>query len=317
MSAPSPLRVGFDWDGDGDLDIVSGNTAGYVEWFENLSGPRVGAARWAAPRGCRRAEKRFAHPGGSERQRPGPREAKWGYTTLNVADWDADGLPDLVVNSIWGRVEWLRNVGTRNAPQLAEPQPIEVAWTGQPPKPAWTWWKPLGRQLVTQWRTTPVVHDFNGDGLADLAMLDTEGYLAWFERRKAGDALQLAPPQRIFRLASKAAADASHAGEIMRLNDGLAGGAAGASLCLCDWDGDGQLDLFTQQRQRHVLPQHLDRRIAVHVPRHGHAGLQATGRPPHQSHGGQLDRDGKLDLLIGAEDGFFYYQPKPKAGERE
>ena len=49
----------------------------------------------------------------------GPCEAKWGYTTLTVADWDGDGLPDLVVNSIWGKVHWYRNVGTRKAPRLA------------------------------------------------------------------------------------------------------------------------------------------------------------------------------------------------------
>jgi hypothetical protein len=35
--------VGFDWDGDGDMDIISGNTAGYILFFENLSGPGVEA----------------------------------------------------------------------------------------------------------------------------------------------------------------------------------------------------------------------------------------------------------------------------------
>ena len=31
------------------------------------------------------------------------------------------------------------------------------------------------------------VLDLNGDDLNDLVMLDTEGYLAFFERRRAGD----------------------------------------------------------------------------------------------------------------------------------
>lgn len=52
----------------------------------------------------------MAGPNGSIQ---GPCEAKWGYTTLSVADWDHDGRPDLVVNSIWGKVVWFRNVGTR------------------------------------------------------------------------------------------------------------------------------------------------------------------------------------------------------------
>src|SRR5690606_39176515 len=42
--------VGFDWDGDGDIDILCGNTAGYIVYFENLSGPGVEHPRWAAPR---------------------------------------------------------------------------------------------------------------------------------------------------------------------------------------------------------------------------------------------------------------------------
>ena len=49
----------------------------------------------------------------------GPAEAKWGYTTLSVADWDHDGLLDLVVNSIWGKVVWFRNEGTAGAAKLA------------------------------------------------------------------------------------------------------------------------------------------------------------------------------------------------------
>ena len=42
---------GFDWDGDGDDDIVSGNTAGYIEFFENL-GPSPATpdqVRWQRP----------------------------------------------------------------------------------------------------------------------------------------------------------------------------------------------------------------------------------------------------------------------------
>ena len=31
--------VGFDWDGDGDTTSSRGNTAGYIGFIENLSGP--------------------------------------------------------------------------------------------------------------------------------------------------------------------------------------------------------------------------------------------------------------------------------------
>src|SRR4029077_12364840 len=87
----------------------------------------------------------------------GPAEAKWGYTTLSVADWDHDGLPDIVFNSIWGRVQWLRNIGARKQPKRAPPHPVEVVWPADPPKPAWTWWTPRPGSLCPQWRSTPVV----------------------------------------------------------------------------------------------------------------------------------------------------------------
>ena len=45
----------------------------------------------------------------------GPCEAKWGYTVLNVADWDHDGLLDLIVNNIWGKIVWFKNTGSVEA----------------------------------------------------------------------------------------------------------------------------------------------------------------------------------------------------------
>src|SRR5262249_23335252 len=144
-----------DWDGDGDEDLICGNSAGYLGYIENLDGGNP--PRWAAPRKLEagsRVIRIMAGPNGSIQ---GPCEAKWGYTAPCVADWDRDGKPDIVVNSIWGEVLWFHNTGTRTAPKLAPAEPVEVEWPAGAavPKPAWTWWSPKGRQLVTQWRTTP------------------------------------------------------------------------------------------------------------------------------------------------------------------
>ena len=78
-----------------------------------------------------------------------------------------------------------RNIGTATQPRLAPGQPILVEWAGATPKPSWVWWTPEDKTLVTQWRTTPKVIDWNKDGLPDLVMLDAEGYLCLFERRLA------------------------------------------------------------------------------------------------------------------------------------
>ena len=108
--------VGFDWDGDGDEDIICGNTAGHIAFIENLSGPKLNG-HGGPRRSCWKPAARPLHHGRPE-PHLGPCERKWGYTTQSVADWDHDGLPDLIVNSILGKVVWYRNIGTRRAPKL-------------------------------------------------------------------------------------------------------------------------------------------------------------------------------------------------------
>ncbi len=67
----------IDWDGDGDTDIVSGNTAGYIEFFENLSGPKVANPKWAAPRRLEAGGQTFRIIAGPNGSIQGPAEAKW------------------------------------------------------------------------------------------------------------------------------------------------------------------------------------------------------------------------------------------------
>ncbi len=296
--------VGFDWDGDGDTDIISGNTAGYIEWFENLSGPKVAAPRWAAPCRLEAGGKTFRVMAGPNGSIQGPCEAKWGYTTLSVADWDLDGLPDIVLNSIWGRVEWLRNEGTRHEPKLAAPQPIEVEWTTSPPKPKWTWWQPEGKELVTQWRTTPVVHDFTGDGLPDLAMLDPEGYLALYERKRDGDRLALLPPKRVF---------VDEQGQPLRLNSAPPAVAGARKLCVVDWNGDGRTDFLLNSANADLLEQ-VERRDGKWVFRDA-GSIAKRNIEGHDVSPAVVDFDGNgiPDFLGGAEDGHFYFLANPRA----
>ncbi len=295
--------VGVDWDGDGDIDIISGNTAGYIEFFENLSGPKVAHPRWAAPVRLQAGGQTFRVMAGPNGSIQGPCEAKWGYTTLSVADWDGDGLPDIVFNSIWGRVEWLRNVGTRTAPQLAAPQPIEVQWSGAAPKPAWTWWQPQGNQLVTQWRTTPLVYDFTGDGLPDLAMLDPEGYLALYERARHDGRLVLLPPRRAF---------VDEDGQPLRLNERHAGGSGRRKLCVVDWTGDGKFDLLLNSANADLLEQVGTRDDQWVFKKSGSIADRNIEGHDVSPTVVDFDGDGIPDFLGGAEDGHFYFLRNPR-----
>ena len=294
---------GFDWDGDGDMDIVCGNTAGYIEFFENLSGPKVANPKWNKPRRLLADGKVFRVMAGRNGSIQGPAEAKWGYTTLTITDWDGDGLPDIVYNSILGQVEWLKNIGTRNAPKLDAPKGIEVEWTGKQPELAWGWIKPKGKALLTQWRTTPVTLDLNQDGLVDLVMLDQEGYLAFFERYRDGERILVKPPRRAF---------VDEMGVPLRLNPGEAGKSGRRKICATDWDGDGQVDLLLNSSSADLLKQ---------VGRNGQNWVfTKAGTLAKQNIEGHdvspttvdFDGDGVPDFLGGAEDGRLYFLKNPR-----
>lgn len=297
--------VGFDWDGDGDIDLISGNTAGYLVFFENLSGPGVERPRWAAPKPLKAGGKIIRPMAGPNGSIQGPAEAKWGYTTLSVADWDGDGLPDILMNSILGKVVWYKNIGSRNSPQIAAARPVEVEWDGPPPALAYGWLRPEGRALLTQWRTTPVAVDWNRDGLTDLVMLDQEGFLAFFERAKQNGILTLLPPARVL---------CNEKGAPLMLAKGSAGKSGRRKICIVDWDGDGKLDILLNSSSANFLRQ-VDARDGTWF-------FKDMGPLVQQNIEGHdvsptvvdFNGDGIPDFLGGAEDGRFYYlkNPRPK-----
>jgi hypothetical protein len=307
-----------DWDRDGDEDLICGNTAGYVAWIENLDGGKM--PRWAPPKKLLIGDQPLRLQAGPKGSIQGPCEAKWGYSTLSVADWDHDGQWDLIVNGIWGKVLVFRGVKSDTHLQVREGEPVQVAWPAEPPKPAWNWWKPGPTELSTQWRTTPVAVDWNLDGLHDLVMLDHEGFLVLFERKREGDALVLQPGRRIFKTEGPSVYDSRNGvmnqeSGYLRLNGKSAGGSGRRKFCLGDWDHDGQLDLL-------VNSVNIDWFKGMPLEG-GEYDFENQGAVTSRILAGHTtsptlvdwNRDGLLDLLIGAEDGFLYYLPNPATEE--
>lgn len=276
----------IDWDGDGLQDILCGNTAGNIAFFKNLGMGENQLPKWDAPILLETTEGQtfrvLAGPNGSVQ---GPCEAKWGYTSLSAADWDGDGKLDIIYNSILGRLGWLRGTGD---PRRVEPTVFDSGLKEYPPR--WQWWQTPCSDTLTQWRTTPLVMDYDGDGKLDLIALDQEGYLAL--RRGGGRA------ERVF---------VDEDLQPLQLNAHSAGRSGRAQLTMTDWDGDGRLDLLVNS-QNAVWYRHVGEAD-------GRVILKKIGNVTERDVSGHntaptvadFDGDGVPELVLGAEDGRLYY----------
>ncbi|MGI9244966.1 MAG: exo-alpha-sialidase, partial [Verrucomicrobiales bacterium] len=270
-----------DWDRDGDEDILCGNTAGNIALFTNLDGK---GTKWSAPQLIEADGSVFrvqAGPGGSIQ---GPAEAKWGYTTLSVADWDADGRDDILVNSIWPKLQLLRNT-----PSGLSGGALPF-WSAEAP-PTFYWWQTLAENLQTQWRTTPIATDFDADGRLDLVILDQEGYLTCQSRAREETRIfldeQLKP---------------------IRLNAGSAGRSGRVKLAVVDWDSDGRLDILTNSENatwwRNCQDAGSGRVILKRIGNLARRNVAGHTSSPTVC---DFDRDGKPDLIVGSENGRLYF----------
>lgn len=306
----------FDWDGDGDQDLIVGDAHGQIAFIENLSGPGVEYPKWAAQKYLKTPDgKKIWHRAMHDGSHQGLMEWKWGYMTVTVADWDGDGLPDIMGNDITGRIWWWKNLGTRKAPKLDFARRVEVEWDGEQPELAWGWRKPKlqenPKDLLTQWRTTPVMTDWNGDGLMDLLVLDTEGHLAYFERaRTAEGKLIVKSPRRAFT---------DKAGSPLRLRCRWCCdiGCGRRKFAVCDWDGDGKIDILANGGKN----VELYRQVSTDGTTWAFESCGSLTERLLNDHDPQpaacdFNGDGVPDVLLGGMDGFIYYYRNPRSERR-
>jgi large repetitive protein len=132
-------------------DLVVGTASGQILVYENMGG---------------KDEPSFRTAGGPILPTP-----QRGFTAPALMDLDGDGLLDIVVGDRNGQLEWIKNAGTKRAPQ----------------------WKPGGLYYAgigVGASSVPLFADVDGDGLPDLLVGNNRGQVVYYRNTGAPGAPQ-------------------------------------------------------------------------------------------------------------------------------
>jgi hypothetical protein len=216
-----PAPSTSDWDGDGVLDLIVGNSEGFVLFFKN-TGDHANPAFLAGKRikaGGREIQIQAGYSGSIQ----GTPEARWGYISPTVVDWTGDGLPDIIMGDITGNYTIYINKGTKTNPRLESARPLYSD----------------GLPLHGMWRSRAAVGKFGGRlGMAIIDGDDNFHFYWKIDDYNVEDAGKLM---------------LDNGSEIITSAD-PGGGTGRCKLSFFDYDGDGKLDLIIGNGRRSAIP---------------------------------------------------------------
>jgi hypothetical protein len=203
-----------DWNGDGKKDLLCGDASGKVVVFINVGTaqePKLAAGIPVLSDGkpiVGVATKYKRNKDGSFEQVPNTTDVMGIYSKIHFADWNGDGLKDLLVGheapgEIASDIVVYLNEGTPQEPKLGKPQEIRVGAGARP---------------------SPYLVDLDGDGKVDL-LCGTESNKVFFFRNTGTNA------------------QPSYAKGV-ELDLGIPPKSYRCRIDVTDWDNDGKLDLL-------------------------------------------------------------------------
>ncbi|QNK59155.1 LamG-like jellyroll fold domain-containing protein [Paenibacillus sp. PAMC21692] len=286
-----------DLNGDGKLDFISGDSSGYINYFENIgTAENPGfAAKVLLEAGGQRIQ-HIAGPSGSVQ---GYKEWRWGYTQPMLFDWDLDGDLDIVTSDISGYHTLYLNIGTPTNYSFAAG--VRLLYNGG--------------ELRTHTRSKPAA--IQVDGVNYYFALDEYGYLARYEQDTASGTN---------RLNNKTWLRYDDSPHMPIRMDGDAGNEGRVKLEPVDWNQDGVFDLLATGTGKFPLSWYQDGynknahitlfvntgtnanpqfSSTLYVVTHDDELVHPTGNHTAASTMGDINNDGMLDLLMAEETGSF------------
>ena len=205
----------MDFNNDGKLDIISGDTKGNVWIYINLGTkgkPELAAGVQVQADGkpITASRKTYKKVGGQykvDKIIPGSSKLAEVYSKIHMADWDGDGLKDLLIGHS-NTIIFYKNAGTKSKPVFKAPVTIDP---------------PEGKFAS---RPSPYVVDFDGDGKKDLLVATEPRKLAFYRNVGTAKTPKLGP-----------------AVEVVLKGDGFEKGYRNR-IEVVDWNNDGKMDIL-------------------------------------------------------------------------